>query len=122
MAIVVLTIDRNAKDDSARVYLKDESRLEAPSVEAIIYRSHVGALPELGVGDCILLKQFVCFSGKKIPYLESTKSSAWCVWGSSGVPVCHQRFPVPQLSNMQSLEMQRLCRWWASHFNVIPII
>ncbi|KAF9728585.1 hypothetical protein PMIN01_13413 [Paraphaeosphaeria minitans] len=88
--IAVVTADATQGEDGigCRMFLKDESRIGAPSVEAIIDERHFPALPKAHTGYYILLKIFaVRFDVKERPYLKSRPISAWCIWNHSGEPV-----------------------------------
>ncbi|KAH8710279.1 hypothetical protein GQ44DRAFT_776645 [Phaeosphaeriaceae sp. PMI808] len=116
LAVVAAQVITDEGKNTFRLFLRDESRIEAPSVEAVIYKSDVAVPLDADVGTCILLKRFaVCFNGKKIPYVESRGGSAWCAWDNFGKPVCHGRSI--RVSKMQSKEMQYLRKWWESQHN-----
>ena len=112
MAVVTADITQGEDDIGCRISLRDESRIGAPSVEAIIYESHFSARPKARMGSCVLLKDFaVRFDVKGRPYLKSRGSSAWCIWDQSGRPVQEQ---VIRIRKAELEAVQRLFKWWKS--------
>jgi hypothetical protein len=112
-------LGRDDKTSSCRFYLTDDSRADAPSVEAIVYLSHVKRLPELHLGECVLLKRVkVFFNGGKIPCVESSGDSGWFVWDDLGNLLCHAG--LGEIGTMELEVMQSLNDWWGNRQDTAP--
>jgi hypothetical protein len=119
IAIVEACLGRDEKTSSCRFLLRDDSRAGAPSVEATLYQFHVELLPEVHIGECVLLKSVRVFlNGKKIPCVESSRDSGWLVWDRLGNPVRHAG--LGQIATMDLEEMQHLRKWWSSRQGTTP--
>jgi len=74
--------------DWSTVFRITDSSITGSTVRVQVFRHYKSALPEAGVGDVILLRNFVVKSRKRQSFLLSAKTSAWLVWRTSGRQEC----------------------------------